>query len=686
MTKRRILLVDAEVRSARLLEGSLRRAGLDVVFAPDGQEALARLEEGLPDLLLTDTQLPNLDGFALMRKVRDHPSCVGLPILVLAATPEARARALALEADDAVVKPASLQEVVARVQWLLLRRVYAPLTHTAPAVGADERFEGSLAECSLFDLIQSFERGKKSGTIFVDGESQRGNIYLRDGRPIDAELGKLRGEEAVYRSLAWQLGDFEVEYGSVQREETIQKPLDELLIEGSRRATEWCSLVETLPSLQTVFRVDRQRLAERQSAISDDLMTALRLFDGRRTLREVVDESPFDDLSTLAMISGFLVDGVLSRRRGESVRPGASFGDDGVRVSTVNSASPSWTGPLPPVSSSAPPVVTATPPPAVPTTVPTSAPPPASAVGVPRRTVSVPPVAAAQAPVAPPVPPPVTQDVSPAPVMHDMARAPAAHGHAPHASRHEDDVPAGVPGDLDTWFEHDDAHVRAPSSRLPRWLLVAGPAVLCSVLAVGLTLKLSEGKAAADRTATAMTSALSAATSAAPAVSASAPSVQVPPPAPPPPATDPAGDGAVRAAVAPTAAPPPAVAPAVAVPAAAAPVTTPAPPPRAAAAPAPEIPAAAPPPAAKAAASPEPAVGSLTMQAQRALQKGETGRAVDLARRATQSDPGDPEAWLTLGGALDAAGQHGQARSAYKSCVNRAKGSRVDECKALVGE
>lgn len=75
---------------------------------------------------------------------------------------------------------------------------------------------------------------------------------------------------------------------------------------------------------------------------------------------------------------------------------------------------------------------------------------------------------------------------------------------------------------------------------------------------------------------------------------------------------------------------------------------------------------------------------SLAGQAQAALEKGQTGQAIALATRATSKDPKNAEAWLILGAAQDAAGNHARAKAAYTQCTKVAEGGRVSECKALV--
>jgi hypothetical protein len=75
--------------------------------------------------------------------------------------------------------------------------------------------------------------------------------------------------------------------------------------------------------------------------------------------------------------------------------------------------------------------------------------------------------------------------------------------------------------------------------------------------------------------------------------------------------------------------------------------------------------------------------GSLVAQASRALAKGQTAKAVELARQATVSAPADADAWLTLGAALQASGNPSGARDAYKSCVAQGKTANVSECRNL---
>lgn len=84
MTKR-ILLCDDEIHILRAAEFKLKRAGYEVQIAADGQEAWEAIQLSKPDILITDCQMPRLDGFGLVERVRQNPQTADLPVLMLTA-------------------------------------------------------------------------------------------------------------------------------------------------------------------------------------------------------------------------------------------------------------------------------------------------------------------------------------------------------------------------------------------------------------------------------------------------------------------------------------------------------------------------------------------------------------------------------------------------------------------------
>jgi two-component system OmpR family response regulator len=131
MAGERLLLVDDEDNLRSMLDAALRHNGFDVVSAVNGRDALTAATDEKPDVIVLDVMLPDLDGFEVCRRLRADG--VHTPVLFLTArdATEDKVRGLTLGGDDYLVKPFSLEELVARVQAVLRR---AGLTRSDHAV------------------------------------------------------------------------------------------------------------------------------------------------------------------------------------------------------------------------------------------------------------------------------------------------------------------------------------------------------------------------------------------------------------------------------------------------------------------------------------------------------------------------------------------------------------------------
>lgn len=131
---RKILAVDDEAAIRELVQFNLERAGLAVVTAADGEEALAAFRRELPDLVLLDLMLPRLDGYTVCRRIREESA---VPIIMLTARTgeQDRVEGLEMGADDYLVKPFSPRELVARVK-AVLRRVEEHRAEPAASVSS----------------------------------------------------------------------------------------------------------------------------------------------------------------------------------------------------------------------------------------------------------------------------------------------------------------------------------------------------------------------------------------------------------------------------------------------------------------------------------------------------------------------------------------------------------------------
>ena len=149
-----VLTVEDESAIAEVLRYNLEAEGFRVLLAPDGEEALLRAIEELPDLILLDWLLPKLSGIEVCRRLKARNETRAIPIIMLSARADEvdKVRGLETGADDYMVKPFSVVELMARVRTQLRR--------TRPAA-VGERLEW--------------------GDLLLDAEEHR--VY-RDGKPI----------------------------------------------------------------------------------------------------------------------------------------------------------------------------------------------------------------------------------------------------------------------------------------------------------------------------------------------------------------------------------------------------------------------------------------------------------------------------------------------------------------------
>ena len=138
-----ILVVDDEKPIADILQFNLIKEGYNVICAYDGEEALAKVEETQPDLMLLDIMLPKRDGMEVCREVRKK---YNFPIIMLTAKGSEIDKVLGLEmgADDYVTKPFSTRELIARVKANMRRLQVAPATEEIED-GSSKIVIGSLA-------------------------------------------------------------------------------------------------------------------------------------------------------------------------------------------------------------------------------------------------------------------------------------------------------------------------------------------------------------------------------------------------------------------------------------------------------------------------------------------------------------------------------------------------------------
>jgi two-component system phosphate regulon response regulator PhoB len=199
-----ILIVEDEEDVALLLRYNLEAEGFRVLTAATGDEAVERVREGVPDLILLDWMLPGLSGIELCRRWRSREETSRIPIIMITARgeEEERVRGLATGADDYVVKPFSIPELLARINALLRRS--SPQLITAVLKAGDLELDRTShrvrrggrevhlgpPEYRLLEYLMRHPGRVYSREQLLDGVW--GNEVYVDERTVDVHVGRLR--------------------------------------------------------------------------------------------------------------------------------------------------------------------------------------------------------------------------------------------------------------------------------------------------------------------------------------------------------------------------------------------------------------------------------------------------------------------------------------------------------------
>ena len=201
-------------------------------------------------------------------------------------------------------------------------------------------FQGSIQELPVPDIIQLVSVSGKTGMFMLVRGTERGYIYLRNGRIVHAELGGLSGEEAVYALAIWSTGDFQFTPGKENDSVTIEKTNTSLLMEAARRLDEWKVLGRKIPGVDAVPVLKPRELGEAVTLSPPEWNAVMRI-DGRRTVEEVARATGSNSFDTAKVLYGLVTADLVEMRArpAEAPRPAAKPAAAPAPTSTATSAS-----------------------------------------------------------------------------------------------------------------------------------------------------------------------------------------------------------------------------------------------------------------------------------------------------------------------------------------------------------
>ncbi len=203
-------------------------------------------------------------------------------------------------------------------------------------------FQGSIQELPVPDIIQLVSVSGKTGMFMLVRGSERGFIYLRNGRIVHAELGPLTGEEAVYALAIWSTGDFQFTPGKEADTVTIEKTNTSLLMEAARRLDEWKVLARKIPGVEYVPALKAREVGE-PITLSPPEWNLVMHIDGRKSVEDLARAMHSNSFDTAKILYGLVTsDLVEMRSREAAVRAMATAAPPPAFAATPSAFSPAF--------------------------------------------------------------------------------------------------------------------------------------------------------------------------------------------------------------------------------------------------------------------------------------------------------------------------------------------------------
>jgi CheY-like chemotaxis protein len=227
-----ILLVDDNSMVLEMLRSALAPIAT-VTTATDGADALLRVVEMPPDLIIADYTIPGLDGRQLVEKLKSRTSTAKIPVIIVASKADIteKLKMLTDQVEDFIEKPFFLKETVTRIKKVVDKITLEKMAREAPGEGV---LRGSLAQMNIMDLFQSLEMGHKTCSLTLTNNGQKCEMFFNDGQINHATFGNLVGDDAVYKTMSWTNGSFAINFTQSSPKQTTTRSTQGLLMEGLR--------------------------------------------------------------------------------------------------------------------------------------------------------------------------------------------------------------------------------------------------------------------------------------------------------------------------------------------------------------------------------------------------------------------------------------------------------------------
>jgi ActR/RegA family two-component response regulator len=285
--------------------------GFIVEQAVDGNLALPQALELKPALVVIDAALRSIPAPRFAQILRTNRQGSDLAIVFVGEEGE-EIEGFVRHRDSFFARPLNISQLSAHIE-----KHFQRLAQAQQLLLQKQEVKGSLDQIGLTDLLQLFGLNGKSGTLFLARGAEHGSVLLQNGQVVNARLGRVDGEKALYRLLLWTSGTFRFSPGAVAGPVKISASTDQLIIEGLRLGDEAVAQAERLPALHSRMQlaIPRERLPQGLRSATREILLKLEAYP---RVSDLLDHCPYADLQTLQVLRVLRDKGVISESRDES--------------------------------------------------------------------------------------------------------------------------------------------------------------------------------------------------------------------------------------------------------------------------------------------------------------------------------------------------------------------------------
>ena len=309
------LLVDSDLRGLESLVCGFQGVDWRSTACPAPETALLLVKASAADILVVVAREPYDGTLRLLRQLCSNEETRALPLLVMGPA-SLRSSVLDCGAIAFLPTPVFVRDVITASRILVSLG-----TQHADAHNREPKIDGTLADFGFFSIIRVMSGLLRSGVLQVERAGRRGEILFSEGEIAAAQVGSLQGTPAIHHLLLWEDAKIELRLHAVARRSQFNGRFDQIMDEAERFVRDYAHAIKGIGPSSSVYQKSDAGLANTTGSVPSEVTPVLRLFDGRRTLTDIIDESPFRVFDTIRILTRLVDVGVLTRRKSIGATP-----------------------------------------------------------------------------------------------------------------------------------------------------------------------------------------------------------------------------------------------------------------------------------------------------------------------------------------------------------------------------